>query len=117
MEQLLPDPTPKRGGRWREHRQVIDAIAWKSQTDSPWGHLLTEYGSWKGVYTRAAELGNGRHLRQDLRRRLPRTSRVWRPSAGKGAASATPPPRGTWPWWISTPRKGGIAITRGRQAG
>ncbi|MEU3994033.1 transposase [Streptomyces platensis] len=33
-EPLLPDRTPKRGGRWRDHRQVADAIAWKLQTGS-----------------------------------------------------------------------------------
>ncbi|MFD9323386.1 IS5 family transposase [Streptomyces sp. NPDC060053] len=44
--------TPKRGGRWRDHRQVIDAIAWKFQTGSQWVHLPAEYGAWKGVYTR-----------------------------------------------------------------
>ncbi|MFD4862756.1 IS5 family transposase [Streptomyces atratus] len=52
IEPLLPNRTPKRGGRWRDHRQVIDAIAWKFQTGSQWVHLPAEYGSWKGVYTR-----------------------------------------------------------------
>jgi transposase len=52
MEPLLPDRTPKRGGRLRDHRQVIDAIAWKFRTGSQWIHLPREYGSWKGVYTR-----------------------------------------------------------------
>lgn len=52
IEPLLPDRTPKRGGRWRDHRQVIDAIAWKFQTGAQWVHLPAEYGSWKGVYTR-----------------------------------------------------------------
>ncbi|MGW1811593.1 transposase [Streptomyces sp. NPDC002078] len=27
IEPLLPDRTPKQGGRWHDHRQVIDAIA------------------------------------------------------------------------------------------
>ncbi|MFJ5731483.1 transposase [Streptomyces paradoxus] len=27
IEPLLPDRTPKLGGRWRDHREVIDAIA------------------------------------------------------------------------------------------
>lgn len=52
IEPLLPDRTPKRGGRWRDHRQVIDAIAWKFQTGSQWVHLPEQYGSWKGAYTR-----------------------------------------------------------------
>ncbi|MFE2986313.1 transposase [Streptomyces sp. NPDC059262] len=32
IEPLLPDRTPKRSGRWRDHREVIDAIASKFQT-------------------------------------------------------------------------------------
>ncbi len=52
IEPLLPDRTPKRGGRWRDHRQVIDAIGWKFQTGSQWVHLPAEYGAWKGVCTR-----------------------------------------------------------------
>ncbi|MET8340198.1 transposase [Streptosporangium canum] len=44
--------TPKRGGRWREHRQVIDAIAFKFQTGTQWVHLPDRYGSWRGVYNR-----------------------------------------------------------------
>ncbi|MFE7582613.1 transposase [Streptomyces gardneri] len=34
IELLLPDRTLRRGGRWRDHREVIDAIAWKFQTGS-----------------------------------------------------------------------------------
>jgi transposase len=49
IEPLLPARTPKRGGRWRDHRQVIDAIAWKFRTGAQWAHLPTEYGSWKGL--------------------------------------------------------------------
>lgn len=52
IEPLLPDRAPKRGGRWRDHREVIDAIAWKFQTGSQWVHLPETYGSWKGAYTR-----------------------------------------------------------------
>ncbi|MFC3585399.1 transposase [Streptantibioticus rubrisoli] len=39
IEPLLPDRTPKRGGRWRDHREVIDAIAFKFQTRTQWVHL------------------------------------------------------------------------------
>ncbi|MFK0174114.1 IS5 family transposase [Streptomyces sp. NPDC090306] len=52
IEPLLPDRTPKRGGRWRDHREVIDAIAWKFQTGSQWVHLPEKYGNWRGVYNR-----------------------------------------------------------------
>ncbi|MFE4960797.1 transposase [Streptomyces sp. NPDC056653] len=49
IEPLLPDRTPRRGGRWRDHREVIDAIAWKFQTGSQWVHLPEKYGNWRGV--------------------------------------------------------------------
>ncbi|MFI8933323.1 IS5 family transposase [Streptomyces sp. NPDC053474] len=52
IEPLLPDRTPKRGGRWRDHRQVIDAIAFKYRTGTPWMDLPEEFGSWKGTHNR-----------------------------------------------------------------
>ncbi|WP_404795416.1 transposase [Streptomyces tendae] len=52
IEPLLPDRTPKRGGRWRDDREVIDAIAYKFQTGTQWVHLPEKYGNWRGVYNR-----------------------------------------------------------------
>ncbi|MGW6901387.1 transposase [Streptomyces sp. NPDC054919] len=52
MEPLLPDRAPARGGRWRDHREVIDAIAFKFQTGTQWVHLPERYGNWRGVYNR-----------------------------------------------------------------
>ncbi|MFD7260080.1 transposase [Streptomyces sp. NPDC059874] len=52
IEPLLPDRTPRRGGRWRDHRQVIDAIAFKYRTGTPWMDLPQRFGSWKGAYSR-----------------------------------------------------------------
>ncbi|MFH8692488.1 transposase [Streptomyces anulatus] len=52
IEPLLPDRTPRRGGRWRDHRQVIDAIAFKYRTGIPWMDLPEHFGSWKGVHNR-----------------------------------------------------------------
>ncbi|MGI5346719.1 transposase [Streptomyces sp. CA-250714] len=43
---------PTRGGRWRDHLQVIDVIAWKCQTGSPWPQPPERHGSWKDVYAR-----------------------------------------------------------------
>lgn len=50
IEPFLPDRTPKRGGRWRDHRQMIDAIAFKFRTGTQWMHLPEKYGNWRGVY-------------------------------------------------------------------
>ena len=52
LEPYLPDRSPQRGGRWADHREVIEAIAWKYRTGSPWRDLPTEFGSWKGAYSR-----------------------------------------------------------------
>ncbi|MFJ6485396.1 IS5 family transposase [Streptomyces sp. NPDC091682] len=52
IEPLLPDRIPRRGGRSRDHREVIDAIAWKFQTGSQWIHLPEKYGNRRGVYNR-----------------------------------------------------------------
>jgi transposase len=52
IEPLLPARTPKRGGRWRDHRQVIDAIAFKYRTGTPWTDLPEHFGSWKGAHNR-----------------------------------------------------------------
>jgi transposase len=48
---LLP-PTGRRGGRWREHRQVINAILWKLRTGAPWRDLPDRYGPWKTAHER-----------------------------------------------------------------
>ncbi|MFD8823599.1 transposase [Streptomyces sp. NPDC059605] len=50
IEPLLPDRTPKRGGWWRNHRQVIDAIAFKYRTGTTWMDLPEHFGSWKGAH-------------------------------------------------------------------
>ncbi|MEU9315001.1 transposase [Streptomyces sp. NPDC048295] len=46
IEPLLPDRTPKQGGRWRDHREVSDAIAVKFRTGTQWVHLPERYGNW-----------------------------------------------------------------------
>ncbi|MFE5512451.1 transposase [Streptomyces sp. NPDC056529] len=66
IEPLLPDRTPRRGGRWRDHRQVIDTAARKHRTGSPRMDLPAEFGSWKGAYASCGlcsrrDLGVGVH--------------------------------------------------------
>ena len=51
IEPLLP-PTGRRGGRWRDHRQVINAILWQANTGVPWRDLPERYGPWKTPYQR-----------------------------------------------------------------
>ncbi|WP_374227135.1 transposase [Streptomyces sp. AC558_RSS880] len=53
-EPLLPDRSPRRDGRWWDHRQVLDAIAFKYHTCSPpcWPRvcrqMIFDRGSWSG---------------------------------------------------------------------
>src|ERR671925_1601917 len=49
---LLPPMTPKRGGRWRDHRQVLNGILFRTRTGVPWRDLPERYGNWKTVYER-----------------------------------------------------------------
>lgn len=42
---LLPEGG-RRGGRWREHRQVVDGILWKLRTGAPWRDVPERYGPW-----------------------------------------------------------------------
>jgi transposase len=52
LEPRLPDRRPRRGGRWRDHRQVIEAIAWKFRTGSPWREVPERFGTWQTAYER-----------------------------------------------------------------
>jgi transposase len=51
---LLPAMTPKRGGRWRDHRQVLNGILFRTRTGVPWRDLPERYGPWETVYKRFA---------------------------------------------------------------
>jgi transposase len=51
IEPWLP-PVVGRGRRWRDHRQVINAILWKLRTGAPWRDLPERYGPWKTAHER-----------------------------------------------------------------
>jgi transposase len=48
---LLPH-NGRRGGRWRDHRTVINGILWKLRTGAPWRDLPERYGPWTTCYDR-----------------------------------------------------------------
>ena len=52
VEPLLPDRTPRRGGRWGEHRPVVEAICWRFRTGSPWRDLPADFPPWQTVWWR-----------------------------------------------------------------
>ncbi|MFC9652783.1 IS5 family transposase [Streptomyces sp. NPDC056937] len=42
----------RRGGRWNDHRKVINGILFRVRTGMPWRDLPERFGSWKTVYER-----------------------------------------------------------------
>jgi transposase len=52
LEPLLPDQTPRRGGRWAEHRTVLNGMFWRTRCGVPWRDVPASFGSWKTVYNR-----------------------------------------------------------------
>jgi transposase len=46
--------TPQRGGRWRDHRQVLNGILFRVRTGIPWRDLPERYGPWETVSKRFA---------------------------------------------------------------
>lgn len=62
---LLPGPSPRGGGRWRDHRQVLNGIFWILHTGAQWREMPERYGPWKTAYNRF-----GRWRREGLFERL-----------------------------------------------
>jgi transposase len=52
LEPLLPDQTPRRGGRWADHRTVINGVFWRTRCGLPWRDVPPVYGHWKTAYNR-----------------------------------------------------------------
>jgi transposase len=52
LEPLLPDLAPRCGGRWADHRQVINGVFFRTRTGTPWRDIPPCYGNWKTVYNR-----------------------------------------------------------------
>jgi transposase len=43
---------PPRGGRWADHRMVINGIFFRTRTGCPWRDVPDGFGNWKTVYNR-----------------------------------------------------------------
>jgi transposase len=52
LEPLLPDRRPRRGGRWRDHREVVEAIIWRFRAGSPWRDLPEDFPPFTTVWER-----------------------------------------------------------------
>jgi transposase len=51
IQPLLPG-NGRRGGQWRDHRQVINGIIWKYRTGAPWRDVPAHYGPWQTLHDR-----------------------------------------------------------------
>jgi putative transposase len=52
IEPVLPSDKGRRGRRWRDHRQVLEAIAWRFRTGAPWRDVPAEFGPWQTLWKR-----------------------------------------------------------------
>lgn len=52
-ERLRPVlPVQKRGGRWNDHRAMLNGIFWVLNSGAPWRDVPERYGHWKTIYGR-----------------------------------------------------------------
>lgn len=54
IEPLLPVSTGRRGGQYRDHRTVVEAVVWKYRTGAPWRDLPERFGPWQTAWKRHA---------------------------------------------------------------
>ncbi len=52
MQPLLPSTKGKRGGQFRDSRQVIEGIAYKYRTGVPWRDVPDRFGPWQTLWKR-----------------------------------------------------------------
>ena len=56
--QLIADlfPAQQRGGKWADHRTMINGVLWRLRTGAPWRDLPERYGPWQTVYHRFSQM-------------------------------------------------------------
>jgi transposase len=76
---LFPGNDGKEGGRWKDHRTVLDGMFHVLHTGCPWRDLPERYGPWQTVYDRFARYrrdGTFDLILKRLRTRLDRLGRI-----------------------------------------
>lgn len=72
-------PRQGRGGRWNDHRTMLDGMLWVLRTGSPWRDMPERYGKWQSVYSRFRRWsrdGTFDRILRALRLRLDREGRI-----------------------------------------
>ena len=75
---LLPE-NGRRGGRWRDHREVVNGILWKLRTGAPWRDLPERSAPGRPATTGSsagAETAPGTACWPTPRPRAPRSARL-----------------------------------------
>jgi transposase len=78
IKNLLPT-NGRRGGQWKDHRAMIDAILWALSDGGRWRNLPAEFGPWQSVYDRFRKWcrdGTWDALLDALRARLHESGRI-----------------------------------------
>jgi putative transposase len=52
VESVMPSDKGKRGNRFGDHRLILEGIAWRFRTGSPWRDLPADFGPWQTVWKR-----------------------------------------------------------------
>lgn len=52
VEPVMPSDIGKRGNRFGDHRKILEGIAWRFRTGSPWRDLPAGFGPWQTVWKR-----------------------------------------------------------------
>jgi putative transposase len=52
IEPELPCGAGRQGRPWRDHRRVLEAIAWRFRTGCPWRDVPVEFGPWQTLWKR-----------------------------------------------------------------
>ena len=45
-------PRQKRGGKWRDHRTIVNGMFWVLNSGAPWRDVPERYGAWTTIYGR-----------------------------------------------------------------
>ena len=68
ISDLMPGAPAHGGGRWRDHRQVVNGLFWKLVTGAQWRDIPERYGPWQTVYERFTRWRNDGLLDRMLER-------------------------------------------------
>ena len=114
---FLPRGSAAAGGRWADHRMVINGVFFRARAGCPWRDLPESFGNWKTVYNRHRRWsldGTWEKILDGLRAGCDEaeggTGRSARTPPSPGPISMRPEPAAPGP--LMTPR--GARMTRNR---